>query len=403
MIKTTIIRSLDYEFSFFDWLTLSAEGVILAQGQNSNWTEFPSIAEEDAIILLSPAQETLILAAKLPPMPWSKLIQAIPYALEEQLTTEIEELHFATGTLQTDGYLPIAVTSQSRMESWFAKFFDLLTHPIILTPDLLALPDQKEQWYCSIEDHQALIKTGEQSGYVCEPENFAIQLKILLEEKPETKPRKIIIDLFTESFAHEEQLISLNSEIEIRRPQKSWLEFVAPFVVQNKVINLLQGEFQAASKFSQLRKQWRWPLRLAGVLVLSFFLYQLIDFIMLKHAVHTSQAQINQLYQQLYPNITDPDIAQNRFEHDYEKLKKNLSGGRFLKIISQLADIWQAYKMIHITQLSYSNQIMTVSIETHDLNKLEELAKKVSRSGLSLSQSNVSTFGKLTKAQWTIK
>lgn len=402
MTKTTIIRSLDYDFSEFNWISLTEDGAISAQGQNGNWTDLPNISEDDAIILLSPSQETLILKTKLPPMPWSKLIQAIPYALEEQLTSDIENLNFAAGTLQADGYLPIAVTNRSRMESWFAKFFDLLTHPIILTPDLLALPYQEGEWYCTVEEQQVFIKTGEQNGYICELENFATQLKILLEEQADSPPKKITIEIFTDHFQFEFSEL-LNTEIIVHNQKISWLEYISSFITKNKCINLLQGEFQASSKFTQLRKQWRWPLRLAGILILSFFIYQFIDFMMLRHAVNVTHNQINQLYQQLYPNINDPSMAQSRFEHDYEKLKKTMSGGRFLKLTSKLAEIWQDYKTVRITQMSYNNQILSISIETNDLTKLEQLAKKISRSGLSLSQGNVSTFGKSTKAQWTVK
>src|SRR6266853_1602335 len=71
------------------------------------------LAPAEEIIVWTPAAETLLLRASLPTRSAAKIVQALPYALEEQLIEPPERLHFAY-THEADGSLAVAVTSRVR-------------------------------------------------------------------------------------------------------------------------------------------------------------------------------------------------------------------------------------------------------------------------------------------------
>src|SRR6266699_6710477 len=71
------------------------------------------LAPAEEIIVWTPAAETLLLRASLPTRSAAKIVQALPYALEEQLIEPPERLHFAY-THEADGSLAVAVTSRAR-------------------------------------------------------------------------------------------------------------------------------------------------------------------------------------------------------------------------------------------------------------------------------------------------
>src|SRR6266568_3909329 len=75
------------------------------------------LAPAEEIIVWTPAAETLLLRANLPTRSAAKIVQALPYALEEQLIEPPERLHFAY-THEADGSLAVAVTSRERMDRW---------------------------------------------------------------------------------------------------------------------------------------------------------------------------------------------------------------------------------------------------------------------------------------------
>src|SRR5947209_173201 len=71
------------------------------------------LAPAEEIIVWTPAAETLLLRANLPTRSAAKIVQALPYALEEQLIEPPERLHFAY-THEADGSLAVAITKIGR-------------------------------------------------------------------------------------------------------------------------------------------------------------------------------------------------------------------------------------------------------------------------------------------------
>src|SRR2546427_1813421 len=71
------------------------------------------LAPAEEIIVWTPAAETLFLRARLPTRSAAKIVQALPFALEEQLIDPPERLHFAFAH-EADGALAVAVTRRER-------------------------------------------------------------------------------------------------------------------------------------------------------------------------------------------------------------------------------------------------------------------------------------------------
>ena len=66
---------------------------------------------------LLPAGDVVTLDAELPARAGAKLLQAVPYALEEQVADDIDDLHFAIGARAADGRTPVCIVARSLMQS----------------------------------------------------------------------------------------------------------------------------------------------------------------------------------------------------------------------------------------------------------------------------------------------
>ena len=62
-----------------------------------------SAVVDKEVIVVVPARDVLLISAQLPKMNRSRLLQALPFALEEQLIDDVEDLHFAAGVEQANG------------------------------------------------------------------------------------------------------------------------------------------------------------------------------------------------------------------------------------------------------------------------------------------------------------
>ena len=63
------------------------------------------------MIALAPATQVLLAEPVLPPGSGVKLVRAVPFALEEQLTEDIDQLYFAVGRRTARGGTSVAVVS----------------------------------------------------------------------------------------------------------------------------------------------------------------------------------------------------------------------------------------------------------------------------------------------------
>ena len=69
--------------------------------------------------VLVPGTDVLLAEPELPAKAGAKLQQIVPYALEEQLAEDIDDLHFAIGKRAGDSSTtPVAVVALSLMDEW---------------------------------------------------------------------------------------------------------------------------------------------------------------------------------------------------------------------------------------------------------------------------------------------
>ena len=105
------------------------------------------IENDTDLTLLVPTQQVLLTEATLPTRNKKNVLHALPYALEDELTEDVEQIHFAMGDWQGDGNrLAVAAVDKSLMESWLQQFNAEGLKPKQLQADVFALPFVAEHW-----------------------------------------------------------------------------------------------------------------------------------------------------------------------------------------------------------------------------------------------------------------
>src|SRR6266516_5901406 len=134
-------RNWPAEDSELRWRRVAADGAVRQGAQRG----LEGLAPAEEIIVWTPAAETLLLRANLPTRSAAKIVQALPYALEEQLIEPPERLHFAY-THEADGSLAVAVTSRERMDRWVSALAAAGLEPTRLAPVTLSPPLADRAW-----------------------------------------------------------------------------------------------------------------------------------------------------------------------------------------------------------------------------------------------------------------
>ena len=87
------------------------------------------------VAVIVPASEVLSLDTEVPAKSTAKLAQVVPYALEERVADEIENLHFATRrAVGGAGRFSVLVVRRARIDGWLAELRAAGLEPKLSTP-----------------------------------------------------------------------------------------------------------------------------------------------------------------------------------------------------------------------------------------------------------------------------
>jgi type II secretion system protein L len=97
-------------------------------------------ADGSRLCVLVPGADVLLTRANVPMRGTARILQAVPFALEEQIAADVGELHFAVGKREADGRVPVAAVSRDRIDDWLARLAAVGLHPQTLLSDTAGCP-----------------------------------------------------------------------------------------------------------------------------------------------------------------------------------------------------------------------------------------------------------------------
>ncbi|MBP2856399.1 type II secretion system protein GspL [Dickeya oryzae] len=110
---------------------------------------------------LVPSTDVTLHNLSLPRQSRRQLLQAIPFMLEEQVASDIDQLHFAVMDMQGDT-ATVAVVQKSRLQTWLTLCEELGVPLETIMPDVMALPRADSAW--SAISHQNLWLFRQDTG-----------------------------------------------------------------------------------------------------------------------------------------------------------------------------------------------------------------------------------------------
>src|ERR1700736_2516787 len=128
-----------------EWLTIDEAGEPATARQRGPLSLAAAVGRTAKVILIAPATQILLAEPELPPGSGVKLARAVPFALEEQLTEDIDQLFFALGRRNSGGRTPVAVVSRSVLEGWIAQLRSAGIEPTAVYPDISLIPENPGQ------------------------------------------------------------------------------------------------------------------------------------------------------------------------------------------------------------------------------------------------------------------
>src|SRR5579862_3516807 len=182
------------------WVRVDASGTVQQHSFHDDPQHLARLAAEKEVIVIVPAEDVLLTTVNLPKMNYSRLIQAVPFALEEHLISDVDKLHFAAGKFDANNLLPIAVVSHEKMKQWLSLLKSWSIQPDVMLPISLVLPWEEHHWTVVINEN-AVIRTNASQGFACDKANLAELLELALTASEHAPKMMCIYNYATHAFA----------------------------------------------------------------------------------------------------------------------------------------------------------------------------------------------------------
>jgi general secretion pathway protein L len=384
-----------------EWIVLNELNEIIQHVQQGHPDELANLAEGKEVIVFIPAHEIFLTTAQLPKMTRSRLLEALPYALEDQVIADVDTLHFVPGESDANGLLPVAIIAKQKMQATLDTLKSWKIQPDKLIPDIFAVPLEHATWTILLHD-SVLLRMDAMNGFACEINNLNEMLMLALQSAKQ-KPLRIHIYNFTQT----EMGKTLNVDVQIQEqiyPEKKWLELLAKNVLHIPYINLLQGQYKSRkARFPEMQKL----LKTAGLLTAAWvgllLLYPLFSYWILHHRVSQLDNEIAQIYHRHFPESVNVVAPKIRMQEKLQRTTTDISANKWLLILAYLGkDITQSHD-VQIKRMDYQRNRMTIDLSAVSSEAFSTFTDYLTNQGLSVKQESANVTGERVTAMITVE
>jgi general secretion pathway protein L len=300
------------------------------------------------IVVLVPGEAVTLLEVPRIARQRSRLMQALPYAVEEQLAQPVEDMHIVAPAHIEGERVAVACVAHADMQRWLARLSELGIQPDRMLPETLALPLKGTAVTLVRVGARALVRSGPDAGFAVEPD----ALEVLADS----------LGALREAFVVDDEAALLIA--------------LAPHLGGVSRLDLLDGPYRPRRRASA-SGPWRLVAVLALAALLLAVLYQWLDYRALRQTHAGLQQEAQRLYRQVVPGegpVPDP-VRMLRAES-----AQRGSGGRggAMPLLARVAPLLAGgTTTVRMDALEYRAGSLDLSITTPDVPTLDGLRERL--------------------------
>jgi len=328
-------------------------------------------------VVVVPGQDVLLTAAIVPTRNRQRIATALPFLLEDQLANDVDELHFAVGQRAADGTVHAAVVAHNCMTAWLEALRAAGIEPDAMVPDVLAIPCNPDGWTVVREAHATLVRTGRESGFTAENDNFALFVQAALSSEDTPAPETVHLYDFRGEYAAEESDPFGDAGIAVETPGDAAgiIELLARQSEEVATIDLLQGRYSHREQLGKVLRPW-WPAAalLAGVAVING-VTRATDYFQLSHEAERRSAAIEAIYRETFPDARRIVDVRAQMEDKLATLRGggSVSADNFLDLLGSAAASLHQAPGLEVQRLSYRDGHLDLAVTAGDLQGIDAL------------------------------
>jgi general secretion pathway protein L len=371
------------------WLVVDARGNPAGPPQSGPLSLAAPRAVGRRICVLVPGTDVLLAEPEVPLKAGAKLQQVVPFALEEQLADDIDDLHFAIGKRATDSArTPVAVVRRSLMDEWVTSLKAAGLEPETMYADSDLLPENPGQAVALMEEDVVVVRPPLSSPVTLPVEALGEALEIAQQASPELATTGIRgLVLYTgaaEWHQHSAQVEALRERfdgIKIQLLDGGPLALFAQQLPVAAPINLLQGQYAPTTDRTVGWRSWRVAAILLVSLIGLHVAGKAAELTVLKKSERALDLSIGDTFRTAMPGEQNSMDARRRMER---RLADSQNGGDATGLLPALQALVQARTVAPGTvlqALSFRQGAVELKVSAPDAASLDHMSQSLRANG----------------------
>ncbi|MEA3412625.1 MAG: type II secretion system protein GspL [Pseudomonadota bacterium] len=386
-----------------DWIVLDTDQIPLDESRTGTLEECAGHARQRRVVVLAPAEEATLQTVQIVARNRQQLLKAIPYALEENLSQDVDEIHFSVGRKFDADRYPVAITEIGAMDHWVERLKAADLQPAALVPEILALPLAEDEWSMILEPGRALVRTGENDGFACSPESLSVMVDLALQEREEM-PSTLRVHRCSGEDAIPDP--PLPPEVVPAGDEVCPMPLLASGLDLKYAINLLQGSYQPDSGIGKMVRPWQ----AAAAILAAWLVVEIgsasLDIARLSHEESALESRIEKVYREAFPDakrVVNPRVQMQQQLKKLEAAAGGGVGGGFLALIDTGGRALVSEPGIKLDSATYRNARLDMQLSGRDLQSIEGISQHVRKNGYLAEIQSADTSGQTVSARLQLR
>ncbi|MEQ8484101.1 MAG: type II secretion system protein GspL [Pseudomonadales bacterium] len=363
------------------WMIQEDDGRIRARGE----TDFRGLAElidpgtdwvgvPGNIVVTVPSEHVLSLSCEVPGRSVGQIRRALPFVVEEFVTSDIESMHLASAEIRRGDPVRVNLIERDVLDGWLACLASLDVRPGYLLPDAELLPAADREASLLLDGDRALIRTRDQAAAL-DRDNLPLAVSALDIDRL-TVVHGELTDLETGQLAQEVELVRADSAA-----TGSALEYVARAWRQADAINLLQGAYRPRQPVNPLWERWRPAAALAAVWVGVALVAMSAQAIYASYQADRLSAESEALYRSWFPQEQRVTNVRRQLQAKLGERSAE-SGGGLLPYLTALAAVTDGSARIQSLNFTGERNELAVDMTVGGFDALDQIKGNLAEHGV---------------------
>jgi len=326
------------------------------------------LAAAGDIVVLVPAEDVLLTEARVAARSRAQLMQALPFAIEDQLLGGVEDLQFAASEASGDT-VGAAVVAKATLRGWLDRLASSGIRPDALLPDSLALPVAT----ALIEADRATVRLAPWSAFACAPQELSAWLA---HGNAAAGARSLEVRDFRDAPAPR---LSITSSAYHER-QHDPLAFLAN-ALGKPPLNLLHGEFAPRHRSARGARWWRIAAAAAAAVVVLALANLVFEVAQLSRTSARLDALTQEAARKAFPDIGDAELARTSasdlVQRRIEKLRGGSQSSGLLRVLAQIAPVLGGTPRVQARGIEFRNGSLELGLLAPDVATLDAMRERL--------------------------